>query len=98
MGLILAWSERWGERRRGIGVDGGQWDFFVSYTQVDRRWAEWIAWELEDAGYQVLLQAWDMVPGSNWTVAIGSSTSSSPPPITWMPGTRTTRSKPITAD
>ena len=24
----------------------GGWDFFVSYTQVDRAWAEWIAWVL----------------------------------------------------
>ncbi|TQM83851.1 tetratricopeptide (TPR) repeat protein [Saccharothrix saharensis] len=42
------------------------WDFFVSYTQDDRAWAEWVAWELEEAGYRVLVQAWDMVPGSNW--------------------------------
>jgi len=42
------------------------WDFFVSYTQADRAWAVWIAWELEEAGYRVLVQAWDVVPGSNW--------------------------------
>lgn len=42
------------------------WNFFISYTQADRGWAEWIAWVLEEAGYQVLVQAWDMVPGSNW--------------------------------
>ena len=29
-------------------------------------WAEWIAWELEEAGHRVLVQAWDFVPGSNW--------------------------------
>ena len=38
------------------GVTG--WDFFVSYTQADRGWAEWIAWQLEEDGYRVLLQAW----------------------------------------
>lgn len=43
-------------------------DFFISYTAVDRAWAEWIAWQLEDAGYRVLVQAWDFVPGSNWAV------------------------------
>ncbi|HEV2783999.1 MAG TPA: FxSxx-COOH system tetratricopeptide repeat protein [Actinophytocola sp.] len=43
------------------------WDFFVSYTQADRAWAEWIAWILEEDGYQVLIQAWDFVPGTNWT-------------------------------
>jgi hypothetical protein len=43
-----------------------EWDFFVSYTQADRAWAEWIAWVLEEDGYRVLIQAWDFVPGSNW--------------------------------
>ena len=51
----------------GAGAGGGEWDFFVSYTQADRAWAEWIAWQLEADGYRVLIQAWDMVPGSNWT-------------------------------
>jgi hypothetical protein len=41
-------------------------DFFLSYAQGDRAWAEWIAWMLEEDGYQVLVQAWDFVPGSNW--------------------------------
>jgi WD40 repeat protein len=41
-------------------------DFFISYTSADRRWAEWIAWQLEDAGYRVLIQAWDIVPGANF--------------------------------
>ncbi len=43
-----------------------RWDFFVSYTAADRGWAEWIAWHLEVAGYTVLVQAWDFVPGSHW--------------------------------
>jgi len=38
----------------------------VSYTQADRAWAQWIAWLLEEDGYRVLVQAWDMVAGSNW--------------------------------
>ncbi len=51
----------------GAGGDAEPgWDFFVSYTQADRAWAEWIAWTLEEDGYQVLVQAWDFVPGSNW--------------------------------
>jgi Tfp pilus assembly protein PilF len=41
-------------------------DFFVSYTQADMAWAEWISWVLEEDGYRVLVQAWDFVPGSNW--------------------------------
>ncbi len=45
-------------------------DFFVSYTGADKAWAEWVAWELEAAGHEVLVQAWDMVPGTNWVAAM----------------------------
>ena len=48
--------------RRGDGAA----DFFVSYAQADRAWAEWIAWQLEAAGYSTVLQAWDFVAGSDW--------------------------------
>lgn len=43
-------------------------DFFISYNSADRAWAEWIAWQLEDAGFTTVLQAWDFVPGSNFVV------------------------------
>jgi tetratricopeptide (TPR) repeat protein len=39
-------------------------DFFISYTERDRPWAEWIAWQLEAAGYTTVLQAWDMPAGT----------------------------------
>ncbi|CAI7978777.1 TIR domain-containing protein [Frankia sp. Hr75.2] len=41
-------------------------DFFISYTAADQEWAEWVAWQLEEAGYRVLVQAWDFIPGTNW--------------------------------
>jgi tetratricopeptide (TPR) repeat protein len=47
-----------------------QRDFFVSYTQADRAWAEWLAWELEAAGYTTLLQAWDMPAGTAFVHAM----------------------------
>jgi TIR domain len=47
------------------------WDFFLSYSSTDQKWAEWVAWQLEEAGYRVLFQAWDFVPGSHWTTRIG---------------------------
>jgi hypothetical protein len=53
----------------GVTVDGAsdeKWDFFISYTQTDRAWAEWIAWLLEQDDHRVLVQAWDFVPGTNW--------------------------------
>jgi hypothetical protein len=43
-------------------------DFLVSYTAADRAWAEWIAWQLEDAGYQFKIQAWDLSPRGNFVV------------------------------
>ncbi len=41
-------------------------DFFVSYTEKDQTWAEWIAWTLEAAGYRVVIQAWDFGAGSHF--------------------------------
>lgn len=41
-------------------------DFFVSYTKSDRGWAEWIAWELQEAGYTCILQAWHFAPGQSF--------------------------------
>ncbi|HMW64275.1 MAG TPA: TIR domain-containing protein, partial [Accumulibacter sp.] len=41
-------------------------DFFISYTQADEDWAAWIAWQLEDAGYRTLIQAWDFAAGGNF--------------------------------
>ncbi|MCF2535300.1 toll/interleukin-1 receptor domain-containing protein [Streptomyces sp. FB2] len=50
--------------------DTGRKDFFVSYTASDRRWAVWIAWELEEAGYSVIVQEWDFVPGNSWQMGM----------------------------
>ncbi|MEU1374269.1 TIR domain-containing protein [Streptomyces triculaminicus] len=41
-------------------------DFFISYSPADERWAAWIAWILEEAGYRTVIQAWDFVPGTNF--------------------------------
>ncbi len=50
-------------------VDGrGSRDFFVSYNDKDKDWAEWIAWTLEEAGYSVAIQAWDFRPGANFVL------------------------------
>ena len=49
-----------------VHADGAGLDFFVSYTKADTRWAAWISWELEAAGFRVLVDTWDFVPGSNW--------------------------------
>ena len=40
-------------------------DFFVSHADADAPWAEWIAAELENAGYGVIVKAWDFRPGED---------------------------------
>ncbi len=56
-------------------------DFFVSYTSSDRSWAEWVAWQLEEAGYTTVIQAWDSRPGKNF--------------VLWMSETATRASRTI---
>lgn len=41
-------------------------DFFVSYTSQDRKWAEWIAWQLEQEDWECVIQAWDFKPGDDF--------------------------------
>ena len=43
-------------------------DFFISYKRADTKWAEWIAWHLEEAQYSTILQAWDFQPGMNFVL------------------------------
>lgn len=44
--------------------------FFISYNRRDRRAAEWIAWQLESAGYTVVIQAWDFQEGQNFVLSM----------------------------
>lgn len=43
-------------------------DFFISYNKADKAYAEWIAWQLKEAGYSVVIQAWDFREGSNFVL------------------------------
>ena len=43
-------------------------DFFISYNGADRRWAEWIAYVLKEAGYSVIFQARDFRPSGNFVL------------------------------
>jgi hypothetical protein len=45
-------------------------DFFISYNSADKDRAEWIAWQLEEAGYTAIIQAWDFGPGQNFVLAM----------------------------
>jgi TIR domain len=42
-------------------------DFFISYSSADRGWAEWIGWQLEEAGYSVVIRTRDFEPGQDFT-------------------------------
>ncbi len=46
-------------------------DFFISYNRDDKQWAEWIAWQLEDAGFSTIIQAWDFV--GNWVIRMNEA-------------------------
>ena len=52
-------------------------DFFISYTKPDKAWAEWIAWELEAAGYSTIIQEWDFKAGGNFVVEMDNATKQS---------------------
>ncbi|MCF2540784.1 FxSxx-COOH system tetratricopeptide repeat protein [Streptomyces sp. FB2] len=38
---------------------------FVSHASADLAWAEWVAWQLQDAGYEVELAVWHWGAGDN---------------------------------
>jgi hypothetical protein len=46
--------------------DAAKVDFFISYTKADQAMAEWVAWQLEAAGYRTVIQAWDFRPGRDF--------------------------------
>lgn len=52
-------------------------DFFISYNLADLEWAEWIAWQLEEKGFQTVLQAWDFRPGNNFVLEMDDAASES---------------------
>ncbi len=49
-------------------------DFFISYAHADQGWAEWIAWQLEEAGYATILQAWDFHSGGDFVLDMDRAT------------------------
>jgi TIR domain len=55
----------------------GKRDFFISYNRHDKDWAEWIAWQLENAGYTTFLQAWDFRPGGNFVADMQEAATNS---------------------
>jgi tetratricopeptide (TPR) repeat protein len=55
------------------------WDVpkvFISHAGRDLAWAEWISWQLEQAGYEVELDAWDWAAGDNFVLRMSSALDS----------------------
>ena len=48
-------------------------DFFVSHAGSDRAWAEWVGWQLTDAGHSVELDVWDWAAGRNFMTAMSDA-------------------------
>ena len=59
--------------RRTCGFTSFWIDFFVSHAGADRAWAEWVAWQLTDAGYTVELDVWDWAAGRNFVTALSDA-------------------------
>ncbi|MGN9762773.1 TIR domain-containing protein [Streptomyces sp. SD31] len=49
-----------------MAVGDGANSCFISYARDDQVWAEWAAWQLKDAGYEVWLDTWSLAPGADW--------------------------------
>ena len=54
-------------------MSGDRIDFFVSHAGADRAWAEWVAWQLADAGHVVELDVWDWAAGENFVTKISDA-------------------------
>ena len=56
-----------------VRMVGDRADFFVSHAGADRAWAEWVAWQLTEAGYTVELDVWDWAAGRNFVTAMSDA-------------------------
>ena len=54
---------------------GDHSDFFVSHAGSDRAWADWVAWQLMEAGYTVELDVWDWAAGQNFVLSMSDALS-----------------------
>jgi hypothetical protein len=54
-------------------VSGRGTDFFISHAGRDTGWAEWLAWQLREAGYTVELDVWDWAPGEDFVARMAAA-------------------------
>ncbi|WP_217240007.1 toll/interleukin-1 receptor domain-containing protein [Streptomyces sp. AC555_RSS877] len=68
----------------GVEASDGAW--FVSHAGgADRAWAEWVAWQLLDAGFQVELDYWDWGAGDNFILKMNAAPGTRPLPGAVLP-------------
>ncbi len=48
-------------------------DFFISFNSKNRKWADWVTYQLERKGYSVFYQHHDFTPGSDFMELINTS-------------------------
>src|SRR3954468_20901362 len=51
-------------------------DFFISHAGRDTGWAEWLGWQLQQAGYSVELDVWDWAPGEDFVARMAAALES----------------------
>ncbi|MGR7026227.1 FxSxx-COOH system tetratricopeptide repeat protein [Geodermatophilus sp. URMC 62] len=54
-------------------MSGRGTEFFISHAGRDTAWAEWLGWQLEQAGYSVELDVWDWAPGEDFVVRMAAA-------------------------
>jgi hypothetical protein len=54
-------------------VSGRGVDFFISHAGRDTGWAEWLAWQLRQAGWTVELDVLDWAPGEDFVVRMSAA-------------------------
>src|SRR3954452_1522009 len=57
-------------------MSGRRTDFFISHAGRDTAWAEWLAWQLQQAGYTVGLDVWDWAPGEDFVARMSAALES----------------------
>ncbi|MEV7885236.1 toll/interleukin-1 receptor domain-containing protein [Streptomyces sp. NPDC002817] len=60
-----------GSGRASDGTSDRRW--FTSHAGADRAWAEWVGWQLLDAGHQVELDDWDSGAGDNFVMKMNAA-------------------------
>src|SRR3954447_9992665 len=59
-----------------VGVSGRGTDFFISHAGRDTAWAEWLAWQPQQAGWTVELDVWDWSPGEDFVARMAAALQS----------------------